>query len=90
MGNLEQIPMGEIHHPMETEMPPEVLEMNKNLVNKAEIIFKNNHELVKEAMFGLGDRKAKEVLKNLAECREQTKEAVRKFRTEKEKMYPIS
>ena len=88
MGNIEQI--GERRPKIETNVPPEAEEMDKNLVSKAKVIFQDNHELVKEAMFGMGDRKAKEVLRNLAECREQTKDAVRKFREEREKMYPRS
>ena len=88
MGNIEQI--GERRPKIETNVPPEAEEMDKNLVSKAKVIFQDNHELVKEAMFGMGDRKAKEVLRNLAECREQTKDAVRKFRKEREKMYPRS
>jgi hypothetical protein len=87
MGNLEQMPTGEISPPMETKMPLEVLEMDKNILSDAKLIFMDNHELVKEAMFGMGDRKAKEMLTNLAECRERTKDAVKKFRAAKEKIY---
>jgi hypothetical protein len=86
MGNLE-MPTVEMPQPLEVKMPSEVLDMDKNLVGEAKVIFQNNHELVKEAMFGLGSRKAKEILTNLAECREQTKGAVKKFRAAKEKIY---
>jgi len=87
MGSLEKMPMGEMQRPMETKIPSEVLEMDNSLISEAKIIFQNNHELVKEAMFGMGNRKAKEVLQNLAECREQTKDTVHNFRKEKEKIY---
>ena len=86
MGNLE-MPTGEMTQPVEVKMPPEVLEMDKNLVSGAKVIFENNHELVKEAMFGMGSRKANEVLKNLAECREDVKNIVKNFRAAKEKIY---
>ncbi len=88
MVNLERV--GEIRPSGEINTTVEVLEMDKDLVGEARLIFENNHELVKEAMFGLGSRKAKEVLDNLAKCREQTKEAVRRFRVEKEKIYSRS
>ena len=88
MGNLEKV--GEIQPKFETKTPPEVLEMDNSLVSEARIIFQNNHELVKEAMFGMGSRKAKEMLQSLSECREQTKNAVHNFRIAKEKIYPRS
>ena len=84
------MPTGEMIRPLETRIPPEAAEMDRNLVSEARVIFENNHELVKEAMFGLGSRKAKEVLDNLAKCQEQTKKAVRRFRAEKEKIYSRS
>lgn len=87
MGSLEQMPTGEMLRPVEAGMPPEAMEMDKNLVSEAKVIFADNHELVKEAMFGMGDRKAKEMLKDIAECRERTKDAVKKFRAAKEKIY---
>ena len=61
--------------------------MDNNLVSGAKVIFENNHELVKEAMFGMGSRKANEVLKNLAESREDVKNIVKNFRAAKEKIY---
>ena len=86
MGNLE-MPTGEIPQSVESKIPLEVSEMDKSLISEAKVIFQNNHELVKEAMFGMGSRKAKEVLKNLAECREMTKNAVKNFQAVKEKIY---
>jgi hypothetical protein len=88
MGNLEQF--GE-NQPKKTELmvPSEVKSMEKNLIGKARVIFQNNHELVKEAMFGMGSRKAKEIMEQLAECREEIKEEVKKFKAEKEKIYPM-
>lgn len=86
MGNLE-MPTVETSQPAEAEAPSEVLEMEKNLISEAKVVFQNNHELVKEAMFGMGSRKAKEMLQNLSECREQTKNAVHNFRISKEKIY---
>ena len=85
MGSLEQV--GESRPTMETGIPPEVREMDNNLIGEAKIIFQNNHELVKEAMFGMGNRKAKEVLENLAECRERVAKEIKNFRKEKEKIY---
>lgn len=90
MGKLEQGPTKEFMPPREAAIPKEVLEMDGDLVGKARVIFQNNHELVKEAMFGMGDRKAKEVLQNLAECREQAKKAVQQFRKKKEEIYSIN
>jgi hypothetical protein len=81
------MPTVEMPNPIETQVPPEVLEMDKNLVGEARVIFKNNHELVKEAMFGMGSRKAKEVLDNLAKCRKDAVEALKIFRAKKERIY---
>jgi len=90
MGNLEQGLTSEILFPPDVKMPPEVAEMDKNLIREAKIIFENNHQLVKEAMFGMGSRKAKEVMEELAKCRQRTEEIVRKLRENKEKIYPRS
>jgi len=90
MGNLEQGSTSEILFPPDAKIPPEVAKMDQNLVGEAKIIFENNHQLVKEAMFGMGSRKAKEVMEELAECRQRTKEIVRKFRENKKKIYPRS
>jgi hypothetical protein len=90
MSNLEAGPTMEHTPSREVAIPPEVQEMEKDLVGDAKVIFENNHELVKEAMFGMGSRKAKEVLENLAECRDRTKNAVRQFRKKKEEIYSIN
>jgi glutamate synthase domain-containing protein 3 len=87
MGNLELSPTGEMSRPEEGKIPKEVLEMDKNLIRDAKLIFENNHELVKEAMFGMGSRKAKEVLENLSECRERTKKAIREYKKTKNRFY---
>ena len=85
---IEQGPSAnEYSRPREVFIPPEVSEMDQELVSEAKVIFQDNHELVKEAMFGMGSRKAKEVLENLAACREQTKKAVMDFRKAKEKTF---
>lgn len=92
MGKLEQGPLAnENLEPQEMYIPPEVVKevakMDQDLVSEAKVIFQDNHELVKEAMFGMGSRKAKEVLENLERCREEVKNAVKKFRAEKERIY---
>lgn len=88
MGNLEQF--GEIKQKVETKMTPEmeVERLNGDLIQGTQEIFANNHELVKEAMFGMGSRKAKEVLEDLSKCREATKKAVKNFQEVKEKCFP--
>lgn len=85
MGKLELV--GESRPTIETNIPPEVEKMDKDIIGNAKVIFQNNHELVKEAMFGMGSVKAKQVLDNLAHCRKDTAEAVKKFRAAKERIY---
>jgi len=83
---LEQ--MGETRPSAEkTKTPPEVLGMENNLVGQAKDAFGENHNLVVEAMTGMGPRKAKEILEDLSKCRVATKDAIKKFRMEKERIY---
>jgi hypothetical protein len=87
MGSLEKLPTRETILPQEIAVPNEVQEMDKSLISEAKVIFQDNHELVKEAMFGMGSRKAKEVMQQLSECRGIIKEVVMKARSEKKKIY---
>jgi hypothetical protein len=83
MGNLERV--GESQPKIEA--PSEVLEMESNLISEAKDVFGKNHELVIEAMSGLGSRKANEILEELSKCRVYTKDVIKKFKKEKEKIY---
>lgn len=86
MGSLEQMPTGEMSRPIETKIPPEVLEMDSNLISEAKDAFGENHKLVVEAM-GLGPRKSEKILAALSECQTEIKDLIRKARNEKEKIY---
>jgi glutamate synthase domain-containing protein 3 len=90
MGSLEQMPTGDVSRSIEAQVSQEVLEMDKNLVSGAKVIFESNHELVKEAMFGMGSRKAKEVMEQLAGCREETKKIMIRFRKAKAECFPTN
>lgn len=85
MGKLELV--GESRPTIETNIPPEVSKMDKDIIGNAKVIFQNNHELVKEAMFGMGSVKTKQVLDDLARCRKVTADEVKKFRAVKETIY---
>lgn len=85
MGNLERL--GESRPKIETKIPAEALEMETNLVSEAKDTFEENHRLVVEAMSGMGPRKAEEILAALSQCRLATKDVIKKFKMEKERIY---
>jgi|GEM_PF-2109873 len=82
---LEQI--GESRPKMETKIPSEVLKMRADLIGDAQAAYKENFELNKEVMSGMGRRKAAEILEDLSRCRLATKSAIRIFDKKKEEIY---